>query len=282
MAKEFHWPHGKRICVSVSVMLETWSEGKAPPYGVQATAPKPGVVDLAGIAWGSYGGKIGVYRLINLLKEHGIRGTFGINGRCCEIYPDAVAEIVKSGHDVAGHAYLQDKPMNGMTAEEEEATITKCLDLLEKTSGQRPHGWVSPSMAFSPHTHDLLAAAGLKWHGDARDNDVPRIVDLKHGRMAHIPWSDFTDNRVLRSSSMDLWDVYREAFDYLYLREPGSYLPISMHCHNGGRPMITAIYQKIFTHFAQFPDVWFASHGEIARWVIDNAFEPDPRRLLKA
>ena len=53
MAKEFHWPHGKRICVSVSVMLETWSDGKAPPYGVQATAPKPGVVDLAGIAWGS-------------------------------------------------------------------------------------------------------------------------------------------------------------------------------------------------------------------------------------
>jgi peptidoglycan/xylan/chitin deacetylase (PgdA/CDA1 family) len=183
---------------------------------------------------------------------------------------------------VAGHAYLQDKPMNGMTPEEEEATITKCLDLLEKTSGQRPQGWVSPSMAFSPHTHDLLSAAGLKWHGDARDNDVPRIVNLKHGRMAHIPWSDFTDNRVLRSSSMDLWDVYREAFDYLYLREPGSYLPISMHCHNGGRPMITAIYQKIFTYFAQFPDVWYASHGEIARWVIDNRFEADPRRLLKA
>ena len=78
MAEDFHWPYGKRICVSVSVMLETWSEGKAPPYGVQATAPKPGVVDLAGIAWGSYGGKIGVYRLINLLKEHGIR--FGRRG----------------------------------------------------------------------------------------------------------------------------------------------------------------------------------------------------------
>ena len=68
MANDFHWPNGKRICVSVSVMLETWSDGKAPPYGVQATAPKPGVVDLAGIAWGSYGGRIGVYRLINLLN----------------------------------------------------------------------------------------------------------------------------------------------------------------------------------------------------------------------
>ena len=81
--------------------------------------------------------------------------------------------------------------------------------------GQSKHG-------VSPHTHDLLSAARLKWHGDARDNDVPRVVNLKHGEMAHIPWSDFTDNRVLRSSSMDLWDVYREAFDYLYLANPAA------------------------------------------------------------
>ena len=46
--------------------------------------------------------------------------------------------------------------------------------------------------------------------------------------------------------------------------------------------MITAIYQKIFSYFAQFPDVWFASHGEIARWVLDNKFAADPRRLLRA
>jgi peptidoglycan/xylan/chitin deacetylase (PgdA/CDA1 family) len=262
-------------------MLETWSEGKAPPYGVQATAPKPGVVDLAGIAWGSYGGRIGVYRLIDLLKRHNIRGTFAINGRCCEIYPEAVAQIVKSGHDVAGHGYLQDKPMNGMTPEEEANTIKTCIGLLEKTSGQRPLGWVSPTLAFSPHTHDLLGAAGLKWHGDARDNDVPRLIRTKGGEMAHIPWSDFTDNRVLRSSSMDLWDVYKEAFDYLYQHEPGGYLPVSLHCHNGGRPMIAAIYQKLFTYFAQFPGVWFACHNDIARWVLENRFEPDPRRLLR-
>lgn len=282
MAKEFHWPEGKRICISVSAMLETWSDGKAPPYGVQATAPKPGVVDLAGIAWGSYGGRIGVYRLINLFNRHNIKATFGVSGRCCEIFPDAVAQIVKSGHDVAGHGYLQDQPMNGMTPEQEESTIGTCLDLLEKTSGQRPAGWLSPSLAFSPHTLDLLGQAKLQWHGDGRDSDLPRVVSTKGGQMVHIPWSDFTDNRVLRSSSMDLWDVYKEAFDYLYQCEPGSYLPLSLHCHNGGRPMITAIYHKLFSHFAQFPDIWFASHAEIAGWVLKNQFEPDPKRLLRA
>ncbi|HEY2184211.1 MAG TPA: polysaccharide deacetylase family protein [Xanthobacteraceae bacterium] len=282
MEKSFHWPHGYRIAVTVTVMLETWSEGKAPPYSVQASPLKPGTVDLAGIAWGSYGGKIGVYRIINLLKEHGLKGTFCVNGRCAEIFPDAVAQIVKSGHDVAGHAYLQDQVLSAMTPEDEKATIENCLALLEKVSGMRPKGWVSPSMAFTPHTRDFLAAQGMLWHGDARDSDLPRVVDTSNGPIVHIPGSDFTDNRVLRSSSLDLWDVYRETFDYLYLREPGSFLPLSMHCQFGGRPMITAIFHKIFSYMRQFPEVWFASYGDIAQWVMDNKLEADPRRLLKA
>jgi peptidoglycan-N-acetylglucosamine deacetylase len=278
----FHWPHGKRLAVAVTVMLETWSEGKAPSYSVQASLLKAGLVDLAGIAWASYGGKVGVYRLINLLKEHGIIGTFCISGACAKIYPDAVAQVVKSGHHVAGHAYFQDEVLAAMDAVKEKETISHCLDLLEKASGMRPKGWISPSMAFSPNTREFLAAEGLLWHGDARDSDLPGLVQTKSGPIVHIPGSDFTDNRVLKSSSLDLWDVYRETFDYLYLREPGSYLPVSMHCHNGGRPMITAIYNKIFTYMRSFPDVWFASHAEIADWVMSNKLQPDPRRLLKA
>ena len=282
MAKEFHWPNGKRIAVAVTVMLETWSEGKAPPYSVQASPLKAGVVDLAGIAWGSYGGKVGVYRLIKLLSQHGITGTFCVNGRCAEIFPDAVAQIVKSGHDVAGHAYLQDKTLAAMEPDEEKATIKQCLDLLEKVSGQRPAGWVSPSMAHTAHTRDFLAAEGLLWHGDARDSDLPRVVDTQHGPIVHIPGSDFTDNRVLRSSSMDLWDVHTQTFDYLYRNEPGSYLPLSMHCQFGGRPMITAIFHKLFTYLKQYPDVWFASYAEVAQWVKDNGLVADPKRLLKS
>ena len=45
--------------------------------------------------------------------------------------------------------------------------------------------------------------------------------------------------------------------------------------------MITAIYQKIFNYMRSFPDVWFASHAEIADWVMKNKLDPDPRRLLE-
>ena len=39
------------MAVAVTAMLETWSEGKGPPYGVQASPLKPGTKDTAGIAW---------------------------------------------------------------------------------------------------------------------------------------------------------------------------------------------------------------------------------------
>jgi peptidoglycan/xylan/chitin deacetylase (PgdA/CDA1 family) len=279
--KSIHWPDGKRIAVAVTAAFETWSDGKSPTYSVQATPVKAGTVDLAGVAWAGYGGKVGVWRLINLFNEHNIRGTFCVNARCAEIYPEAVAQIVKSGHNVAGHAYVQDHVLSAMSMEEEKATIQKSLRLLEGVTGVRPKGWVSPNMAYTQYTRDFMGEEGLLWHGDGRDTDVPRIADTKSGPIVHMPFSDFTDNRVLRSSSMDLWDVYRETFDYLYLREPGSFLVISMHCHFGGRPMITAIFHKIFSYMAQYPDVWFASLDDVADWVMQNKFAPDPRRLLK-
>jgi allantoinase len=280
----FSWPNNKRIAVAVTAMVESWSDGKAPPYyhAARSAGLKSGVIDSAGVAWANYGPKVGVYRIINLLRENGIRGTFCVNGRSAELFPDGVQQIVKSGHEVAAHAYTQDQLMSYMTPEQEKATISSCVDLLEKISGSRPKGWISPTMAFSPNTRSLLAEAGLLWDGDARDADLPSVVETGHGKIVHIPGSNHTDVRAMESSSRDLWDIYKEGFDYLYLREAPAFLAMSIHCHFGGRPLIAAVFDKIFKYIAGHPDVWFASYSEIAQWVFDNGLRADPRMLLKA
>ena len=281
-AHQYRWPNGKRIAVTVTVTLETWTEGKGPPYGVQASPIRPGTRDNAGIAWGSYGGKVGVYRCINLLRENGIRGTFMVNGRCAEIFPEAVAQIVESGHDIGAHAFYQDQLLAYMSPDEERATVKRTIDVLEKATGTRPLGWNSPSMAFTEHTRRFLVEEKMLWHGDGRDTDLPAYATTPAGPIVHFPGSDFTDNRVLRSSSMDLWDVHVNTFDYLYARENPAFMTLSMHAHFGGRPMISAIMDKIFKHIARHDDVWIASYAEIARWVFDNRLVPDPRQLLRA
>jgi peptidoglycan-N-acetylglucosamine deacetylase len=280
--RAFSWPDGKTIAVAVTVNLETWSEGKAPPFGVQASPLKPGTIDHGGIAWGSYGGKVGIWRIISLLNRHGLRGTFCVNARCAELYPDAVRAIVSHDHELAGHGEVQDQLLPYLSAAEEKAAIARSLETLERVTGYRPQGWLSPVTAFTEHTRTFLAADKLLWHGDARDADLPRVVDTPGGPIVHIPASDFTDHRVLRSSPQDLWDVYKETFDYLREHEPPGFLAMTMHCHFGGRPLIAAVFEKILSYMKQYPDIWFASYAEIARWVMESErdADTDARRLV--
>jgi allantoinase len=278
----FAWPDGKRIAVAVTAMLETWSDGQAPPYGVQASGHNIRGVDHSGIAWGSYGGKVGVWRIVSLLNRHGIRGSFCVNARCAEIFPEAVAAIAQRGHEVAGHGYLQDQLLTALEPDEERATIRRCLDILQRATGQRPAGWISPVTAFTTHTRNFLAADKLLWHGDARDTDLPSVVETEAGPIVQIPGSDFTDNRTLRSSPQDLWDVHSETIAYLRANEAPAFHAMSLHCHFGGRPLIAAVFEKIFSALRRHDDVWFASFGEIARWVMDHQRGADihARRLL--
>lgn len=262
----FLWPNGKRVAVYVTGMLEVWSEGKAPTYTVQTTSLRTDAVDHGGIAWSRYGGRIGVWRIIRALNDFGIRGTFATNGMITEFYPDAIKEIVRSGHDIAGHGVWQDQMINDMSPQEQHATIKCTLDVFEKATGKRPEGWLSQVLAWTPETPDFLAQEGVRWWGDAKDIDLPKKIKTKHGEIIAIPVSEFTDNRVLRGSPRDFFDVYKDTFDYLYRHEPMSVLNIILHCQWGGRPPVTAVFRQILKYISEFPDVWFTTPGEIATW----------------
>jgi peptidoglycan-N-acetylglucosamine deacetylase len=277
MAKStFAWPNGKRIAVTVTVLLETWSEGKAAPYSIQTTSLKPGFVDHSGIAWGQYGGNEGIWRIMRILDRFGVPGTFCPNAQSAKLYEKAIRQALKSGHEVAGHGNFQDQLMVYMEADEERELIRQSLDQLAQVTGERAKGWCSPVLAWSASTFDLLVQQGLTWHGEAKDISLPRKIVTKSGSLIALPVSDFADNRVLRSSPLDFHDVYRETFDYLYAHEPMAMLPLAMHSHWGGRPLMAAMLQKVLAYYAQFSDVWFARSCEIAQWMIDQKVDDVP------
>lgn len=264
MTQSAGWPGGKRIAIAVAVMFETWPEGKAPSYSIQATSLKPGTQDHAGHAWSTYGGGPGAQRILQCLDRANIPATFFTNARCTELYPGVTRSIVAAGHDIAAHGYTQDQLLAYMSAQEQDSTIRKCTEVIAERTGKRPSGWLSPVLAFTPHTASLLARHGYKWHADVTYTDRPRRIETPNGVLAAVPFSDFTDNRVLRSNPNDLFDVYSGTFDYLYENEPGSLLVLGLHCHFGGRPFVTAVFDRIFKRFSQFSDVWFTRHVDLA------------------
>jgi allantoinase len=271
--KGFSWPNGARIAVVVSCLLENWSDGKGPPFSVQTTALKPDTPDRAAATWGTYGGRAGVWRLLKILDENRVPATFIANARSMELHPGAVAQIVKSGHEIAAHSYTQDTILAYLSPEEEQGVIRRCIDVFRRMTGGAPKGWLSPVVSPTENTESLLAQEGFLWYGDYNNLDLPCCVGTPKGTIVALPHSDFADHRVLRGNPRDWHDVYCDTFDYLYRNEPTSYLNLTVHCHFGGRPLMAAMIDKTLKYIRGFPNVWIVRHDELAEWVLDNAID---------
>jgi peptidoglycan/xylan/chitin deacetylase (PgdA/CDA1 family) len=264
------WPNNKNPVVMVTIMFEVWSDGKAPPYSPMTTSLKPGTPDLLGISWSQYGGKTGIWRFLRILDDTDIKSTVCLNAKGAELFPDAVKAAHRRGHEIAGHSYTQDTVLPYLSAAEERELIGRCKRIITDAVGAPPVGWFSPVAAPTVHTAQFLADAGFIWHGDYNDSDLPYALETGKGRLVAFAHSDFTDNRTLRSSPRDFYNVYKDTFDYLYRHEVPSLLNLTMHCHFGGRPLMSAMLYELLHYMKGFPDVWFARHDEVARWVLSQ------------
>jgi hypothetical protein len=155
-----------------------------------------------------------------------------------------------------------------LSAAVEREVFGRCKRIIADSVGVAPIGWFSPVAASTLNTAPFLAEEGFIWHGDYNDTDLPYVLNTAHGRLVALAHSDFTDNRTLRSSPRDFYNVYKDTFDYLYRHETPALLNLTMHCHFGGRPMMSAMLYELLHYMKGFPDVWFARHDEVARWVL--------------
>jgi allantoinase len=264
---KYAWPGRARIAVMVTVMFESWPEGKGPPYGPMASALRDGTLDLQSISWANYGGRTGIWRLMRLFDAHRVKATICANAKSVERFPEAAKELLRRGHEIAGHSYTQDMFLPYCKPDEERDLIRRCADVIESVTGARIAGWASPRMTPTTHTARFLAEDGYLWHGDYHDTDLPYTVDTGGGKIVALPHSDFTDNRVLRGSPREFFDVYKDTFDFLYETEPGALLNLTLHAHFGARPPLAAMVHNILKYMRGFDGVWFARHDELARHV---------------
>ncbi len=257
------WPGNKKLAVMVTVMFEVWSDGKAPPSSPMTTSLKPGTPDLLAISWSQYGGRTGVWRFMRIFDDAEIKATVCLSAKAAELFPEAVTELHKRGHEIAGHSYTQDLILPYLSPQEEKEVIQRCARMIEKAVGVRPVGWFSPVAAPTAHTAEFLAEEGFVWHGDYNDTDLPYAFETKKGKLVAIAHSDFTDNRTLRSSPRDFYNVYKDTFDYLYRHEAPSLINLTVHAHFRGRPLMAAMLHELLRYMRGFPDVWFARHDEV-------------------
>jgi peptidoglycan/xylan/chitin deacetylase (PgdA/CDA1 family) len=101
----------------------------------------------------------GLPRIVELLGEHGVRGTFYVPGATAQRYPEAIGALVDAGHEVAhhGHHHLASHELD---AGAQEAEIDEGLAALRPFLGDA-FGYRSPAWELTPATADLLVARGF-------------------------------------------------------------------------------------------------------------------------
>ena len=115
------WPGGARGAVAFTFDFdaeEVWI-GDDPE-----NANRPGV-----LSQGTYGAKVAVPLLLELLERHGLKQTFFVPGRVAERHPGRVQEILAAGHEVGHHGYTHTSPAK-LTRAEEEAELLRALEVL--------------------------------------------------------------------------------------------------------------------------------------------------------
>src|SRR5258705_13868818 len=94
------WPGGKRIAVLVSILFETWSDGKGPSYFPRTTPLKPGTIDHGAIQWAQYGGNEGLWRILRTLHRQSVPAAIFCSGRRGGLYPAVIPAAAQAWHHI--------------------------------------------------------------------------------------------------------------------------------------------------------------------------------------
>ena len=264
-------PNNAKIAVSFFVAFEAFD--KSSQYR-RHEGDKP---DYASLAYGEYGGKAGIWRILDVLNSNNVKGTIDTNGRIAEDFPDALKELHDAGHEVVGHGWVNDTALSSLDQQQEKALIRRTLDAIASVTGRRPVGWVSPGHRVNEFTFGNFVDEGIYWTGDLPGPDIPQHR-MVHGKpLVIMPRLDYANDLSLlfthKNPARDYFDSFKAAFDCLYREgEAGApkLIDCLVHAHIGGRPNIIGVFEECIRYAKGFREVWFATKGEIAKYYLDT------------
>ena len=134
-------------------------------------------------------------RVLGILDDTDVTGTFFVLGWVAERYPELVREIQASGHEVACHGWSHSVIFEQSPEEFREETL-KAKQLLEDITGEAVLGYRAASFSITKQSLwalDILCEAGFQYdssifpvhhdrYGMPDANPVPHRIDLDGGR----------------------------------------------------------------------------------------------------
>lgn len=244
-------------------------------------------------------GKVGAQRILDLLSEYDIKGTWFVPGHTAEAFPEVTERIASEGHEIGHHGYCHENPAP-MELDEEEAILVKGCDILEKVTGSRPKGYRCPSGSFSDNTLNLLRRHGFEWDSSMLGDDyTPYYCRVGHEapidapyvfgepiEIVEIPFSwslddhpFFEHTRSKRgvnpglASPSHVYEVWSADFDYLFEKLGEGVFTLTMHPQVIGRGHRMLMLEELIDYISRHAGVQFTTVSEyVDGWKQRNPF----------
>ncbi len=160
--------------------------------------------------WDRYESRVvgNTMRLLDIMEEKDVRGTFFILGWIAEKYPGLVKEIHKRGHELGTHGY-DHRPVYELDADKFRARLRRSVKALEDVTGEKVDKHRAPSFSINERSawaFDVLAQEGFLYDSsiffgrkDVGGTNHPLFfersvfgIDTPYGRVIEFPLTTTT------------------------------------------------------------------------------------------
>ena len=242
---------------------------------------RDGGKSIGRMAWGQYGPRVGVPRILKILERHGVPATFYVPAVAALLHEDEQRRVVAEGHEIGIHGWIHE--LNSVLPYDAERDLMlRSAETLEKITGVRPVGLRTPSWDFSPNTLRIEKEMGLLYDSSLMADEDCYELELEGTPtgIVELPVEWVRDDAVYfmmhRFQSLRphtppeaVFDIFRREFDAAY--EEGGIFQLTTHPHIIGYRSRIWIIEELIRHAKAKGDVWFATHADVAKFARDNA-----------
>jgi allantoinase len=282
---QVRWPLDSKVAVSVVLNYEEGGEscvlhGDAHSESVLTDIggePLKSARNLNVESNFEYGSRVGFWEIMRILRERRVDATVYAVGMALERNPEAVAQIVESGFEVACHGQRW-IDYQFVAEAVERADMLRNIEVITRLIGRRPLGWYAGRP--SPNTRRLVVqTGGFLYDSDAYNDDLPYWAAVEGRAHLVVPHTfDTNDSRMQRGGDFatgdDFFAYCRDAFDWLYrLGSEGRprMMTVSLHARIIGRPGRIGALVRLLDHIQRHEGVWLCNRASIARhWTLQH------------
>jgi peptidoglycan/xylan/chitin deacetylase (PgdA/CDA1 family) len=136
---------------------------------------------------GTFGPKVGIWRVLDLLQEYQVPATFFVPGWVAEKWPKVISACLEKGHEVALHGYLHEFMDTVVDIEEERMILERGIRALKESVGVTPAGYRPGAYIYTEWSLEIMRELGFRYGSAMQDDDGAYIHSGSGTPLVEIP-----------------------------------------------------------------------------------------------